>query len=34
VQIGIGPAASNGPLVMPEIKTAEKKNEEVGSFGD
>jgi 7,8-dihydro-6-hydroxymethylpterin dimethyltransferase len=34
VQIGIAPAASNGPLVMPEIKTAEKKNEEVGSFGD
>ncbi len=32
VQIGIAPAASNGPLVMPE--TAVKKNEEVGTFGD
>ena len=32
VQIGIAPAASNGPLVMPE--TTVKKNEEVGSFGD
>ncbi len=35
VQIGVAPAASSGPLVMPETPAAPKKSEEeVGSFGD
>ena len=34
VQIGVAPAASSGPLVMPETPATPKKEEEVGSFGD